>query len=194
MRSARRPDVGGSAPIDRHGCEPAPSAADRTGLRAAATDGYESGMYSNGFEQENAKLIAFNQSIGADVGATVLGATTTQGAISQAHDQSIDVYESGWARIEFNHPSSAAGTSRNYLISEEGIATIGLHSIGFRAADFLNSNIVAGVRGSFGLAHHHRWSSDGYAGATDPGFASATSSPLPLNAAGLASWTTTIGP
>jgi hypothetical protein len=133
-------------------------------------------------------VIAFNQTLAVDTETAVLGATPIQGAHGLNINSGTDVYQSGWARIEFNHPSNPANTYRNYLISDEGIAAIGLPSIGFWAADYLNAGVSANVRANYGGIHKHRAGRDGYAGAVDPGFGP-TFAPLPLNVTGLASWT-----
>jgi hypothetical protein len=133
-----------------------------------------------------ANILAFNQNLAtADTATSVLGATPKQGA----HGLDIGAsFVNGWARIEFNSPLAAAGTYRNYLVSDDANprAIVGLPVIGFWAADYVNTNVAAGVRANYSQIHKHRSDRDGFLLGANPVPAFGT----PLNSAGLSTWTT----
>lgn len=109
-----------------------------------------------------ANVLAFNQSLGATTATAVLGVTAAQGA----NGVTPIAFQTGWAQIEFDDPSSAG--FQNYLDSglresdSNRVAVIGLPVVGFWAADFLNANVAAGVRANFGGISKHRSDRDGF--------------------------------
>jgi hypothetical protein len=135
-----------------------------------------------------ANVIAFNQTLTATTPTAVLGATPIQGAHGLNINSGANVFTSGWGRIEFNDPALVAPNSfRNYLVSQDlnPVAVVGLPSIGFWAADYLNSNVGAGVRANFSGVHKHRADRDGYL----MGSGAVPDMGTPLNTTGLQSWT-----
>lgn len=122
-----------------------------------------------------ANVLAFNQTLGANTATDILGATPALGA----NGVSPIIYQSGWARIEFD--GSAPGF-QNYLASglREGdnnrVAVVGLPVVGFWVADYLNSAAQPGIRAFFNGTHAHRLDRDGYllgVGAANPAFGTA---------------------
>jgi len=101
-----------------------------------------------------ANVIAFNQNLAADTPSAVLGATPKQGAHGLS-GQFTNI-QNGWARIEFDNPSSAG--FQNFLVSDDAAPTafVGLPVLGFWAADYTNDNVEAGVRANFSQIHKHR--------------------------------------
>jgi hypothetical protein len=136
-----------------------------------------------------ANVIAFNQTLTPTTPTAVLGAMPIQGAHGLNINSGTNVFSTGWARIEFNDPQAAAGTFRNYLVSQDAnpIAIVGLPSIGFWAADYTNNFVGGSIRANFSGIHKHRGDRDGYllgTGVVAPAFGT------PLNSAGLQTWTT----
>jgi hypothetical protein len=120
-----------------------------------------------------ANVLAFNQTLGANTATTVLGATPALGANGVAPI----IYQSGWARIEFDNPSVTG--FQNYLASgvresdRNRVAVVGLPVVGFWVADYLNTAAQPGVRAFFNGTHAHRVDRDGYllgVGAANPAF------------------------
>lgn len=135
-----------------------------------------------------ANVLAFNQTLGANTATSILGATPALGANGVAPI----IYQSGWARIEFDNPLVTG--FQNYMASglresdANRVAVVGLPVVGFWVADYLNSAAQPGVRAFFNGTHAHRLDRDGYllgVGAANPTFGTS------LTATG-SSWTSSV--
>jgi len=131
-------------------------------------------------------VIAFNQTLGINTPTTIFGAEPKQGAHGLGLPESrLRSGPTGWARIEFNNPSTA-GVFDNYLVSQDvnPVGIVGLPIIGFWAADYSNNGAAPGIRANYSQAHKHRLGRDGYLLDATP--VPAFGTPLP---GGLRSWT-----
>jgi hypothetical protein len=130
-----------------------------------------------------ANVVAFNQDLATATTATaILGVSAKQGAHGLTQER---IEDAGWARIEFNHPDNADGVFTNYLVSNDGVAFVGLPVLGFWVADYTNLGAAAGIRANFSGIHKHR-GARGYAtGVIAPPAANA---PFNANAAGLSTF------